>query len=357
MAGSQQLRTLYLDKVASTTLNCHVSREVKVGDDFPCMEGDVLALRVVNEKTAYNTLELTTGRMSPLIVGDIAAGVLGHRSASQGHAGHVPSSIRTGDEIHLLNLGGVVGACTSSSPAVGPPIRCTVLGQVLGFPFLGHRVGVPENIARETPPLDTVLRTNGVPVVAVVGTSMNSGKTEACLKIIQQMAHQGLSVAAGKATGVSLRRDILAMEDAGASSTAIFTDLGVVTTQALNAPQVTVSLLNRLAAARPDIIVLELGDGLFGSYGVDAVLSKPEIAAAFRVVVLAASDPVAAWGGAKVLREQYQITPTVVTGPATDNEVGVGIIRARTGIESINARMDSVVLSNYVMKVLGAMDG
>ena len=71
-----------------------------------------------------------------------------------------------------------------------------------------------------------------MPVVAVVGTCMNAGKTAAACALVQAFAHRGLRVAAGKATGVSLRRDILAMEDAGAPRTLIFTDLGVVTTTA-----------------------------------------------------------------------------------------------------------------------------
>ena len=55
---------------------------------------------------------------------------------------------------------------------------------------------------------------------------MNAGKTAAACALVQAFAHRGLKVAAGKATGVSLRRDILAMEDAGARHTLIFTDLG-----------------------------------------------------------------------------------------------------------------------------------
>ena len=46
---------------------------------------------------------------------------------------------------------------------------------------------------------------------------------------------RGLKVAAGKMTGVSLRRDILQMEDCGAAPVAMFTDFGVVTTNDANA--------------------------------------------------------------------------------------------------------------------------
>ena len=49
-------------------------------------------------------------------------------------------------------------------------------------------------------------------------------------------------------------------------------------------------------------------------------------------VVLCANDPVAAWGGARLLRDEYDIEPLVVTGPATDNAVGVDQIRQRLGL-------------------------
>ena len=103
----------------------------------------------------------------------------------------------------------------------------------------------------------------------------------------------------------------------------IFSDLGIVTTTAENGPALTRALLTSLAAHKPDVIVLELGDGLLGAYGVEAILSDESIRDAFTAVILCANDPVAAWGGARILREQHGIEPAVVTGPATDNAVGV----------------------------------
>ena len=53
-------------------------------------------------------------------------------------------------------------------------------------------------------------------IVALAGTCMEAGKTAAAAAIISRMRHRGLLIDAFKATGVSLRRDILAFEDAGA---------------------------------------------------------------------------------------------------------------------------------------------
>jgi hypothetical protein len=143
------------------------------------------------------------------------------------------------------------------------------------------------------------------------------------------------------------------MEDAGARATALFTDLGVVSTTPENAPAVTRTLVTRLAAARPDVIVAELGDGLLGAYGVAAILDDAEIRAAFTAVVLAANDPVAAWGGVRMLRERFGIEPAAVTGPATDNLAGTRIIEEELGVPALNARTDGERLAARVREALG----
>ncbi|HPF12668.1 MAG: hypothetical protein H6829_07190 [Planctomycetes bacterium] len=347
------MKRITLDKIASATSNCKLSREVRVGDEFPCQEGDVVAVRILTEKSTYNTLELTTGRFSLLKPGDVVAGTLGHRRALVGYAGHLPKSLRVGDRIQMLNLGGCLGICTSVNPDLGKPFECEVLGQVQHFPYLGERIGVPANIRQGALPLRSDLALHGVPVVGVVGTCMNAGKTFACMSLIQELTRQGLRVNACKATGVSLRRDLLSMEDAGASKTILFTDLGIVTTQASNAPILARTMLTHLATDRPDVIVLELGDGLMGTYGVDAILRDPELAAALHAVVLAANDPVGAWGGVRQLHEDFGLETTVVTGPATDNDAGTELIRERIGVQAFNARVAPRELAGCILQAIG----
>jgi hypothetical protein len=347
------MKSVVLDKIASVTRACQLKREVRVSAAIPCEEGVVVAVRVLDDKSTYNQLELPTGRMAQIKKGDVIAGALGHRQALFGYAGHLPERLAPGDRVHLLNMGGVLGICDSESPDFGPPFDCEVLGAVLTFPFLGERIGVAARIGVE--PLDpaAALDVRGVPVVALVGSCMNCGKTAAAMALVRQLSHEGLTVDGFKATGVSLRRDVLALEDAGARTTGIFTDLGVVATTAANAAAVARTLLTRLAAGRPDILVAELGDGLLGAYGVDAILADAEIRAALTAVVLAANDPVAAWGGVRMLRERFGIEPVAVTGPATDNLAGTRIIEQQLGVPAINARLDGARLSALVRERLG----
>jgi hypothetical protein len=69
--------------------------------------------------------------------------------------------------------------------------------------------------------------------------------------------------------------------------------------------------------------------------------------------VLSANDPVAAWGGVKLLRERFGIEPAVVTGPSTDNAVGVQIIREQMGVEAFNAISSGADLGDHIIARLG----
>jgi hypothetical protein len=347
------MKTVVLDKIASVTRSCQLKREVRLSPEIPCDEGVVVAVRVLTDKSTYNQLELPSGRMAQVKRGDVLAGALGHRQALFGYSGHLPARLAPGDRIHLLNIGGVLGVCDGINPDLGPPFECEVLGAVLHFPYLGERIGVAARIGGEPLHPAPALHSQGVPTVALVGSCMNCGKTAAAAALVRHLTHGGLTIDGFKATGVSLRRDVLALEDSGARQTAIFTDLGVVTTTDANAARVTRTLLSRLAANRPDAIVAELGDGLLGAYGVASILSDAEIRAAFTAVVLAANDPVAAWGGVRLLRDRFGIEPVAVTGPATDNLAGTRIIEEQVGVPAINARTDGARLAARVRESLG----
>jgi hypothetical protein len=342
-----------VDKVASVTQACGLSRELRVSSDIPPEEGVVLVVEVLNNKSTYNTLELTSGRMAKVGKGDIVAGALGHRKALFGYSGHIPAQIQPGDTIQLLNIGGVLGICDSINAEKGTPFDCRVIGVVLHFPYLGERIGVPARVGQRPLDFNAQLDARSVPVVAIAGTCMEAGKTAAACAIVSRMRHRGLTIDVFKATGVSLRRDILAMEDAGARRALIFTDLGVVTTTRANGPALTRTMLTELAAGKPDVIVFELGDGILGTYGVDAILECPDIRGALSAVLLSANDPVAAWGGVKLLRERFGIEPCAVTGPATDNQVGIEIITNEMQVPAFNALGSGAALADAVIAAVG----
>ena len=59
-----------------------------------------------------------------------------------------------------------------------------------------------------------------------------------------------------------------------------------------------------------------------------------------------------AWGGVELLRKEFSIEPGLVTGPATDNDVGVQQIDERTSLPAINALVNPVALGDKVAALL-----
>jgi hypothetical protein len=340
-----------LDRIASSTRNAGLTPEVIVGDDIIAAEGYVLAVRILEDKSSYNTIEDVTGRMLSLRGGDVLAGTLGTRRALRGYAGVVPAHLAVGDTIEVLNLGGILGRCTSANPEIGPPFKAEVLGAILAFPELGDRIGRPAHIRdRAVPPSDTL--DGSIPVVYVAGTCMNAGKTVAATELVRGLTRSGLRVCAAKLTGVSLMRDALSMLDAGAVAALTFNDVGIASTH----PGVTVAtakgIFNRLASSRPDVIVAELGDGILGEYGVQDILHDPELMDVGAAYVMAAPDPVACWGAAELMRNQFRLPITAITGPATDNEVGLLYIQSSLGLSAHNAMRDASGLLEVVRQAL-----
>ena len=343
-----------LDRIASSTRNAALTEEVIVGDQIVAAEGYVLAVRLLEDKSTYNTLEDPTGRMVELRAGDVLAGTLGARRALRGYAGEVPASISVGDTIEVLNLGGILGRCTSVNPDIGPPFRAEVLGAVLTFPELGDRIGRPAHIRdRAIPPAETL--TAQTPVVYVAGTCMNSGKTVAATELVRGLSRRGLRVGAVKLTGVSLMRDALSMRDAGAVAALTFNDAGAASTHAGMTVPVARGLLNTLTAprgAKPDVIVAELGDGILGEYGVQDILRASDLTSLGAAWVMAAPDPVGCWGALQLMRHEFKLPITVITGPATDNAVGRDYITASLGLPAHNARRDAEGLLERVVEAL-----
>lgn len=342
-----------LDKIASVTRRLDLDSNAVLGATIPATAGTVIACRVQNAKSQYNTLEDVHGRMLAVHPGDVIAGALGHRDALYGYSGRVPESVAVGDRLQLLNMGGVIGIGAQASPGIGEPFQLEVLGAVLDFPFLGRRVGVPADVtgaALETEELDPATLP---PVCVLVGTCMDAGKTTAAAVLIHSLTHSGLSVAAGKLTGVSLRRDVLQMADCGAEPVALFTDFGVVTTDRRNAVPAAHAQLAHLASESPDLIVLEMGDGLLGSYGVDALLADDLFRGTIDAVVLCAQDPVGALGARDLLASRYGLEVDVVSGRVTDTPVGVRFCNEELGVPAWNALHSGEGLARAVRQVLG----
>lgn len=341
------------DKIASVTKNVPLHREIRVDPIVTAKEGMIVAGRIKSEKSVYNTVENCEGRMVRLHKGDILVGALGHRNALHGYSGIVPQKIEPGMTLQVLNLGGVIGECTSVNAEVGEPFQFEVLGSVLVFPEFGSRVGVPASVSMNAISANTSIdQAPKIPVIFIIGTCMNAGKTLASSQIVRTFSNYGKKVGAAKLTGVSLQKDTLSMKDYGAQVVCSFNDVGVVTTSPNTAVSSSREVLSYLSNSGVDVIVAELGDGIMGQYGVQEILLDKKIMSRSSCIVLCANDPVGAWGAVELLKDDFSLSVDVITGPTTDNEAGLKALSSKLDVVSINARAHGEKLAQHIMKVV-----
>lgn len=338
-----------VDKIASVTRNLSLARTLTLSDEILLEQGSVVAVRIHGEKSTYNQLEDTHGRWMTLHDGDIVVGALGKRNALHGYEGVMPEALKVGDTINMLNIGGVMGKCVSYNPDVGKPFNLEVLGQVLIFPEFQSRLGIPAHIRHNA--LRGQPQAPKVPIVFILGTCMNSGKTLAGSAIVRALHKQGLKIGGAKLTGISLMRDTLHLYDHGAEYIADFTDAGIVCSGPENAAETAHKVLSELAGKGVDVIVAETGDGVMGEYGVQAILADPELRAQCACFVFCANDPVGVAGGVEFLQREYGIAVDIVAGPATDNAVGMRFVE-RLGIPARNARVDPRALGETALELV-----
>ena len=96
------MKTVVVDKIASVAQHNSLAENVRLSAQIPCEEGVLIAARVLNNKSRYNKLELTSGRMASVTAGDVVVGALGHRNALRGYSGRLPEKLAVGDTVQLL---------------------------------------------------------------------------------------------------------------------------------------------------------------------------------------------------------------------------------------------------------------
>ena len=364
------MKNYTVDKIGSAVSPLNPTKQVNVIDRSNSPRaGDVVVVRALSESVTYGNLELPSGRLAKINRNDILLGVLGKRRALKGFVGDVPESVTAGDRLHLLNMGGLIGVCKGHHSSLSDAIEVEVLGIAidcgmriadcgLDHPDLNGQISRSEstqkpkvlNIA-DSALRPTDLLNHGAPLVVVAGTCMNSGKTVAATEIIKQANHAGLRVAGAKMSGVAALRDTLNMQDHGAIATASFLDCGLPSTvDCGDLAMVAKAILNHLNTFKPDLIVVELGDGIVGGYSVESVLTDAEFQNAVSSFVFCASDYVGVVGGVTILKE-FGINVDVIAGSVTDSQMGEDFVQSQYGISAGNARRDGRRLFELVTRV------
>lgn len=286
--------------------------------------GDLVLARV--ERIAQHTrIQLRNGRRSLLYKGDHIVVVYGNRYAPDQFEAEIPADL---DLCHLVAAGGVAAKAVSKHSRLKWPTTIRPVG------FCVDQSGAVVNLKRfglHRPAMHEAARK---PVVAVLGTSMNSGKTTAVAALVKGLTAAGHRVAAVKATGTGSGNDLWAYEDAGAARALDFTDAGYPSTYMVSRAEIQECFERLLSAclADPviDVTVVEIADGLLHFETAELVASGA-FANQVDHVVFAAGEAMGAAAGVERLR-QVGIEPLAVSGVLTASTLAIAEAAAVTGV-------------------------
>lgn len=337
------------DIIASSSATVSLTHEISLAFNIVAEEGYLVAVKTLDDKEQYNKIENAAGEIIPYGKGRIVVGALGERQALRGYSGIIPRSVKKGDILHILNMGGIIGFCQSPYPAHGPAMRVEVLGAVM-IPDSDEGLFKHACIQDYAIEWEYNLK-ESAPLVAVTGTCMQVGKTKAAAMVVKRLSESGYKVAAAKLTGASLMRDTKQMKDNGAIAAAHFGMAGLVSTTGKNILPMAKGLISYLNRFEPDVIVMEFGDGIIGAYGVDSLLMDKEIMQFIRTHVVAAQDFMGCWSADHFFRKRYTSAISIITGPVTDNLVGIQFIQNTLGIRAVNAVAHPERLGDIVAEI------
>jgi hypothetical protein len=312
-------------------------RTLVSGNEKP-RAGDLVMATIV-EIGSHQRIELTNGRRARLSHGDQIIVCYGNRYAPDQFEALVADDLGSCD---LVAGGGVAGRETCRHDRMLAPTRIMPLGLV------GDVEGRRLNIADYA--IDFSRASTAIPTIAVVGTSMNSGKTMTAGSIIRGLSAAGLKVAGIKATGTGSGNDLWLMRDMGASWTLDFTDAGFASTY-LAPPEAiekgVLGLIDQAAAKGSDIAILEIADGL--QHEETATLVQSE-ALRHRICgfVFAAYDALGAHAGVTMLKRLGH-TVFAISGQLTRSPLAIREAAAATGHAVLTAHEVQTGAMNAVL--------
>jgi hypothetical protein len=265
--------------------------------------GDLVLVRI-DRLGQHKHLELACGRRARLFPGDEVVLAYGNRYAPDQFEAEVPSDM---GPCHMVAAGGIAARVLSKHDRMSAATRVVPLG------LLADDTGRTLNLARFALPSQPLPRHRPF-TVAVVGTSMNAGKTETAAHIIRGLKRAGLRVGAAKVTGTGAGGDAWSMRDAGAFEVLDFGDVGLPSTYLESQDSVEEALCTRVAQLAADgahAIVIEVADGVF-QRETAALVQSPVFKRAVDSVVFAAGDAMGSVGGVAWLRDRK--LPVVAAG-------------------------------------------
>lgn len=309
--------------------------------------GDVVLARVVSIGQ-HRRLESPVSRRQILFDGDEIVVAYGSRYAADQFLALLPEDL---GPCHLAAAGGLASRVVDQHADVKEATVIEPVGLLSTAAGVVNLEGFAPHAVRPAPAVRGAA--TRVPVVAVVGTSMNSGKSTTLACLAHGLATAGLTVHAGKATGTGAGNDANHFVDAGAHRVVDFTDLGRPSTFGLSFEDVRdlfATMADLLAQpaehGAPDVVLIEIADGVYQG-DTRRLLTDDAFRTVVDRVVFAAGDALGASGGVAALRA-LGCAPSVVSGVLTASPLATAEARVALDVEVVptyDLRLPEVALA------------
>ncbi len=334
---------LHLAKRAHTTRRVAFGADVRLLSDVAPRSGDLVLARV-DALGQHDKLQDPSGRRVSLFVGDEIVVAYGHRYAPSQFEALVPEDL---GPCHLAAGGGIAARVVAANTRMSEPTALTPLG------LLADARGERLNLAGAAL-APRALPAQRPPVFALLGASMDSGKTTAAAALIRGLSRLGLRVGAAKVTGTGASGDPFLFRDSGAREVLDFVDAGCATTYLAPHEQIeaiSATLIAHLCEAGSDVIVVEVADGLL-QRETRALLEASFSHRAFDGVLFAAADALGAAQGVRWLRERghnvLAATGLMTASPLARREAEEVCDAAVRGVEQLESPLVAAELRSRV---------
>ena len=235
----------------------------------------------------------------------------------------------------MLARSGIVGLVKHKNSMIKDPTRVEVTGYVCDP---DGTVLNTRNFNLITPKTDTKAP-NRARMILVIGTAMNCGKSVTAAACCWALSTMGHTVRGAKVTGTASLKDILLMEDSGASPVADFSFMGYPSTYLLELPEL-LRIFNTLdlkyANSPKNYWVVELADGVL-QRETAMLLRSPDVLSRVYRVIFNAADAFSAIGGLDVLKKEFGLVPDAISGICAGSPLAVRELRDYTDLPIFNS--------------------
>ncbi|WP_417607693.1 hypothetical protein [Primorskyibacter flagellatus] len=314
--------TLDQAKWTFSTRRVDRARVAATDTNFAAAKPGDLILAHVEKLGQHQRVQLPSGRPSLIFPGDAVVMACGARYAPDQFEGIAEIDPAGAD---LLAGGGCIGRMVARNSRIKPATRLVPAARLLDAGGRAVNLSQFALSPRPTSPRP--------PVIGILGTSMNSGKTLATARLVLGLRRAGFRVGAIKATGTGAFGDFNEYSDSGAHYVGDFTDAGMVTTYLEPLDRIKAASETLIAEAGHrgcDIVVMEVADGLL-QRETAAIIADPWFAGLISGLVFACGDAVAAAGGVSHL-SRLGLVPDALTGLVSCSPMASAEAQAATGL-------------------------